>query len=135
MPVLGYGAVGVTWQHGQQVADDALAVEARTFQDGAWSDWTEVPYHDDHGPDPDSDEARHARPGTEPLLVGEVDEVQVRIATDAAAPADMKLAVIDPGEATTTAREKPEIDTDTLDGDPAGTSDTSEGELALRANR
>ncbi|MDZ5621215.1 N-acetylmuramoyl-L-alanine amidase [Nocardioides sp. HM23] len=133
VPVLGYGAVGVTWQHGQQVADDALAVEARTFQDGAWSDWTDVPYHDDHGPDPDSDEARHARPGTEPLLVGEVDQVQVRVATDSSAPADMKLAVVDPGEATTTARQTPEIDTDTLDGDPAGTSETSEGELALRA--
>jgi hypothetical protein len=134
VPVLGYGAVGVTWQHGQQAADDALAVQARTFQDGAWSDWTDVPYHDDHGPDPDSDEARHARPGTEPLLVGEVDEVQVRIATDSSAPADMKLAVIDPGEATTTAREKPAIDTDTLGDDTAGTSDTSEGELSLRAS-
>jgi hypothetical protein len=135
VPVLGYGAVGVTWEHGQQVADDALAVEARTFEDGAWSDWTEVPFHDDHGPDADSAEAARARPGTEPLLVGEVDEVQVRVATESGAPADMKLAVIDPGEATTTAREKPEIDTDTLDGDADtdSTAETSEGELALRA--
>ncbi|RHW28702.1 hypothetical protein D0Z08_02290 [Nocardioides immobilis] len=134
VPVLGYGAVGVTWQHGLEVSDDALAVEARTFQDGAWSDWTDVPYHDEHAPDPDSREGRHARPGTAPLLVGEVDQVQVRVATDAAAPADLKLAVIDPGEATTTARELPEIDTDTLDGDDAtGTSTTSEGELGLRA--
>ncbi len=113
VPVTGYGAVGVTWQHGQQVADDSLAVKARTFEDGVWSRWTEVPYHDDHGPDPDSDEARNARPGTEPILVGEVDEVQVRVATDSSAPADLKLAVIDPGEASTTAREKPAIDTDT----------------------
>ena len=58
-------------------------------------------YHDDHGPDPGSAEAAHSRPGTEPLLVGDVDEVQVRVATDAAAPSDMKLAVIDPGQATT----------------------------------
>ena len=133
VPVNGYGAVGVTWEHGLEVADDALAVEVRTFQDGAWSDWTDVPYHDDHGPDPDSDEARHARPGTEPLLVGEVDEVQVRIATDSSAPADMKLAVIDPGEAASTTREKPAIDTDTLDGDADSTTETSEGELGLRA--
>jgi len=137
VPVRGYGAVGVTWQHGLQVDDDALAVEARTFQDGAWSGWTVVQYHDDHGPDPDSDEARHARPGTEPLLVGDVDEVQVRVATDTAAPADMKLAVIDPGEATTTARETPAIDTATLDGDGSGdatvTSESSEGDLALQA--
>ncbi len=136
VPVHGYGAVGVTWQHGLQVADDALAVQARTFRRGAWSDWTVVPYHDDHAPDPGSDEARHARPGTEPLLVGEVDEVQVRIATDSAAPADLKLAVIDPGEETVTARQKPAIDTATLDGDATGTSEnseTSEGELGMRA--
>jgi hypothetical protein len=134
VPVQGYGAVGVTWQHGLQVADAALSVQARTFQDGAWSDWTAVHYHADHGPDPDSDEARQARPGTEPLLIGEVDQVQVRITTDSSAPSDMKLAVVDPGEATTTAREKPAIDTDTLDGDASGTSDTSEGELALEAS-
>jgi hypothetical protein len=133
VPVLGYGAVGVTWQHGLEVPDDALAVDARTYQDGAWSDWTEVPYHDEHGPEPDSEEALHARPGTAPVLVGEVELVQVRIATDAAAPADMQLAVIDPGEATTTARETPAIDTDTLDGDGTTTSETSEGELSPRA--
>jgi hypothetical protein len=133
VPVLGYGAIGVTWEHGRKMPDDALAVEARTFQDGSWSDWTEVPYHDDHGPDPDSAEARHARPGTEPLLVGEVDQVQVRIATDSAAPADMKLAVIDPGQETTTARQRPAIDTDTLDGDADRTTESSEGDLSLRA--
>lgn len=133
VPVHGYGAVGVTWQHGQQVADDALVVEARTFDGDAWSDWTVVEYHDDHGPDPESAEARRARPGTEPLLIGAVDQVQVRIATDATAPADMKLAVIDPGEATSTARQKPAIDTDTLDGGGSGTVETSEGALAPRA--
>ncbi|KAA1427115.1 FG-GAP-like repeat-containing protein [Nocardioides antri] len=132
VPVVGYGAVGVTWQHGVEVADDALAVDVRTFDDGAWSGWAEVPYHDDHGPDPDSVEARNARPGTEPLFVGEVDQVQVRVATDAAAPADMKLAVVDPGEATSTARELPEIDT--AEGDEAAdATESSEGDLSLRA--
>ena len=38
-------------------------------------------YHADHGPDPGSAEARHARPGTDALLVGDVDEVQVRVAS------------------------------------------------------
>jgi len=137
VPVVGYAAVGVTWQHGLEVSDDALAVEARTFHDGAWSDWSLVPYHDEHAPDPSTREARHARPGTAPLLVGEVDQVQVRIASDDAAPADLKLAVIDPGEATATAEEVPEIDTDTLDGDDGegatGSSESSEGEIGLRA--
>ena len=60
------------------VPDDDLSFEVRTRTDGTWSDWIELPYDDDHGPDPDSAEGRHARPGTDVLLVGKVDEVQVR---------------------------------------------------------
>lgn len=134
VPVDGYGAVGVTWQHGAELEHDAITVTARTYDDGAWSGWTDVEYHDEHGPDPGSDEALRARPGTEPLLVGDVDEVQVRIATEAAAPADMKLAVVDPGEARTTTRQKPAIDTSTLDTDEnAGVIESSEGDLTQRA--
>ena len=117
LPVTGYGAIGVTWQHGRSIADDAIAVQARTSDGTGWSGWTDVEYHDDHGPDPGSAEAVHSRPGTEPLLVGDVDEVQVRVATDAAAPSDMKLAVIDPGQAPDSARELPAIDTAELAGE------------------
>ena len=46
-----------------------------------WSGWTPLDYHDDHGPDPDSEEAAKARPGTDEMLVGDVDQVQVRIDT------------------------------------------------------
>jgi hypothetical protein len=138
VPVVGYGAVGVTWQHGVRVADDSLAVEARTFAEGAWSDWTAVPYHDEHGPDPDSREARRARPGTDALLVGEVDQVQVRVAAAQAAPADLKLAVIDPGEATSTARQLPGIDTGAEDEDAGdeGTAagDSGDGDLELQGD-
>ena len=35
-------------------------------------------YDAEHGPDPGSAEAQHARPGTDALLVGNVDQVQVR---------------------------------------------------------
>lgn len=133
VPVEGYGAVGVTWEHGTEIEHDAVAVEARTLEDGTWSDWTEVPYHDEHGPDPGSDEALRARPGTEPLLVGDVDRVQVRIATEEAAPADLRLAVVDPGEETETARQEPAIDTASLDADETGVTSTSEGDLAQRA--
>ena len=108
--VTGYGAVGVTWEPGEPVADDDIAVQVRTQKDGAWSGWSDVDYHEDHGPDPDSDEAQHARPGTDGSLVGDVDQVQVRVeSTDAAAPGDMKLAVIDPGQAPP--RQAPAIDT------------------------
>ncbi|MDQ4052556.1 MAG: N-acetylmuramoyl-L-alanine amidase [Actinomycetota bacterium] len=110
-PVTGYGTVGVTWGPGQNLAEDAIGVEARMQTDGAWSDWMPITYHDEHGPDPGTAEAARARPGTDELLVGEVDHVQVRVTTDRAAPSDMKLAVIDPGETSNTTVEGPELDT------------------------
>ncbi|MEJ7774445.1 MAG: FG-GAP-like repeat-containing protein [Nocardioidaceae bacterium] len=117
-PVTGYGAVGVTWAPGTEIPDDAITIEARTATEDGWSDWAAMPYDDQHGPDPDSREGRRARPGTDALFVGEVDEVQVRVVTDSgAAPADLKLAVIDPGTAPETEVEAPAIDTATLDGE------------------
>lgn len=117
--VTGFGAVGVTWAHGSaEVEESDISFEVRTITDGTWSDWTELEYHDDHGPDPDSAEARRARPGTDPLLVGKVDQVQVRVAGTRALPADMKLAVIDPGKETRTAEERPALDTTAMDGTP-----------------
>ncbi|MBS44792.1 MAG: hypothetical protein CMH83_16830 [Nocardioides sp.] len=122
--VTGYGAVGVTWQHGVLPGEDDIALAARYREDGAWSGWIDLEYHDDHGPDPDSPEAEQARPGTDELLVGEVDQVQVKVVTKGSAPADMKLAVVDPGEATSTTREKAAIDTATLPSARAATGTT-----------
>ena len=116
-PVSGYGAVGVTWGHDQRLPDDQVGFQVRTRTGRTWSGWTRLPYDQDHAPDPDSAEGRHARPGTDPLLVGEVDEVQVRAETTAPVPADMKLAVIDPGTAATTRTERPAIDTSQLGSD------------------
>jgi hypothetical protein len=124
-PVTGYGTVGVTWAPGQQIADDAIGVEVRMATDAAWSDWMPITYHAEHGPDPDSEEAVAARPGTDELLVGEVDQVQVRVTTDAASPPDMKLAVIDPGQPTATAMETAELET----GGAADTGDAGDGGL------
>jgi hypothetical protein len=132
VPVEGYGTVGVTWAPGSHVADDAIDVKVRTRTGNAWSGWTDAEYHDEHGPDPRTAEGRNARPGTDALLVGEVDAVQVKVTTDDGAPADMKLAVIDPGKADRTATEQPAIDTaklatsaaDGTDGtDPVTTTD------------
>ena len=77
--VTGFGEVGVTWAHGVSIPETGLTVKARTRTDGEWTRWTEVPYDPEHGPDPGSAEARHARPGTDPVLVGKVGEVQVRV--------------------------------------------------------
>ncbi|GAA4732571.1 hypothetical protein GCM10023350_15000 [Nocardioides endophyticus] len=111
-PVEGYGAVGVTWEHGTKVPEDDIALQVRTRTGGTWSGWMDLEYHDDHGPDPGTAEARHARPGTDALLVGDVDDVQVQVeSTTGDLPPDLKLAVIDPGVATKTAVERPALDT------------------------
>jgi len=113
LPVSGYGAVGVTWQAGTTSDEDAIDVQVRTLDDSEWSGWTSIEYDAEHGPDAGSPEAAQARPGTDSLVVGEVDQVQVRVGSDRAAPADLKLAVIDPGQARRSARELPAIDTST----------------------
>jgi hypothetical protein len=141
----GYGAVGVTWAPGQTVPDDRLDLTVRTRTGAGWSEWLELEYHEEHGPDPASEEGRNARPGSDVLLVGDVDQVQVRaLTTDGDVPADLRMAVIEPGEADRTAVEKPALDTNTtaLEAAPAPATavqpdtdtdaDTADG-LALRA--
>ena len=120
-PVVGYGAVGVTWQHGVSVPEDRISVQVRTRTGEDWSEWMDLEYHAEHGPDPDSEEGQRSRPGTDPLLVGEVDQVQVRAESDGDLPPDMRLAVVDPGTAARTAVERPALDTATT-GDDAGAS-------------
>jgi hypothetical protein len=107
----GYAGVGVTWDP-TAATDDTLSFQVRTRTDGSWSDWTGIAYDADHGPDPGSPEARHARPGTDVTFVGDVDDVQVRAETDGLfPPAGMRLSVITPGEPVATEREAPALDT------------------------
>jgi hypothetical protein len=97
--VHGYGTVGVTWSAAMHLGEDAIAVQIRTEKNGTWSGWTTAAYHDDHGPDAGTQEAAEAgRPGTDPVVVGNVDKVQMRVETvSGKAPAGLELAVIDPG--------------------------------------
>ncbi len=135
--VRGYGAVGVTWSPQSTLADDEITVQVRTRTDDEWSDWTDVQYHAEHGPDPESEEGRSARPGTDALLVGEVDQVQARTVTASgvAQPDDLRLAVVAPGDSSHTAVEAPEIDTSKLDQDEldGAVIDSDAGDLALSA--
>lgn len=126
-PVTGYGAVGLTWAHGVEVEEDAVGFAVRTRTGDTWSEWMDLDYHDDHAPDPGTEEARHARPGTDPLLVGDVDQVQVRAAATDALPADLRLAVVDPGVATRTVAAKPALDTDTMDDSSVSDLTTDDG--------
>ena len=146
--VTGYGAVGVTWGHGQQLEDDQITVLVRTRTDGTWTKWSAIEYHEEHSPDPDSAEGRKARPGTDPLLVGEVDEVQAKAVTKyGEIPDDVTMSVIEPGASKDTDVEEPAIDTSKLDTakrdqaeDETVTDETadealqsSDGEIALQA--
>lgn len=108
----GYATVGVTWTAAEEIAEDDIEVQVRTRTDGVWSEWTTAEYHDEHGPDAGSTEdLASVRPGTDPIVVGDVDEVQMRAETaDGTVPADLELAVIDPG-ADTVVKEQAEIDT------------------------
>ncbi len=122
--VEGLSTVGVTWGEGTRLPEDAITVSVRTQKDGVWSAWTAAPYHEEEGPDPSSAEGGAARPGTDPVYVGAVDDVQIKAVTDdGTAPADMALAVVDPGHAVSES-EKPSIDTGAMALSAAGTADT-----------
>lgn len=142
VPVEGYGAIGVTWSRDDQIPEGDIRVRVRTREAGRWSAWLDVAYDPDHAPDPESREGRHARPGTDALLVGDVDDVQVKaIAAAGEVPADLKLAVIDPGASATSASQAPAIDTGQDDAPvasgpaPGGTTSAADDSaaIALRA--
>ncbi len=120
--VTGYATVGVTWQHGVDYAEDGIAVQVRTASAGVWSGWQTVPYSDEHGADGAEGGEPGERPGTDALVIGDVDQVQMRAETaDGSVPPDLQLSVIDPGTGHLTTS-SPAIDTAAMDG---GTS-TSE---------
>ncbi len=112
--VEGYGSIGITWDGADEIDHDAIALEVRTLSEGTWSAWQEMHYDDDHGPDPSSQESYRA--GTDAVVVGDVDDVQVRATSDGVAlPSDMRLAIIDPGATVSKQRQQPAIDTGSLD--------------------
>ena len=118
--------VGVTWKHGENLPEDAISVSVRTEKNGTWSAWQAMPYHDEHGPDAGSDESARTRPGTDPVYVGHVDDVQIKAVTASGeAPDGMQLAMVDPGAQSAAKVEKPAIDTGTLDLSAADTTTTT----------
>lgn len=124
--VTGFGTVGVTWEHGQEIAEGDIAIHVRTSKGGEWGAWQKLDYHDDHGPDDGSAEARHERPGSDEGLVGHVDQVQVKAEVKRGeVPQDMTLAVIDPGTPSSTKAETPDIDTNALPSIPDAAPDAS----------
>jgi hypothetical protein len=126
-PVTGYGLVGATWR-GEEPG--TLTLQIRTKDTGTWSGWQELPVHAEHAPDPGSAEARAAvRTGSDPVVVGDVDQVQVR-ATSASgeAPHGLELSVVDPR--TSPADDDPATAATTV-GTPTGTGGATAPQPAL----
>lgn len=116
----GFATVGVTWSPEADLDEEEVTVSVRSLKDGTWGDWEEIEYDEAHGPDPDSREARKARAGTDPIVVGAVDEVQVKVeTTDGEAPDAMRLAVVDPRPTTDPVLAEPAIDTGDLPAEGA----------------
>ncbi len=132
LPVAGLAAVGVTWDAGEQVDESAIDVAVRGRTGNGWSSWVDLAYHgDEHGPDAGTREAARAtRPGTDAFVLADADRVQVRIDAARRIPQDLRLAVIDPGEAERTTRQEPAIDTAAEEA-PARTTD---GRVAARVS-
>ncbi|MGH3509721.1 MAG: FG-GAP-like repeat-containing protein [Nocardioidaceae bacterium] len=121
-PVAGLATVGVTWSRDVHVPESGIDIWVRTRTGRTWTGWSRIPYHDDHGPDPGSAEARRAVPGSDPMYVGAVDDVQVRVGTPTGvAPAGLRLELVNPGREHAPTREAPAIDTGRLLSATTGT--------------
>jgi hypothetical protein len=115
-PVDGLATIGVTWSSTDQVGEHAISISVRTRANEVWSAWQEVHYHAEEGPDPDSSEGRAARPGTDPVYVGDVDDVQIKATADSGRPpTGMQLSLVDPGAEQAPPLRQPADDADEAD--------------------
>ena len=88
-----FGLVGLSWD---QPPPQGSVVKVRVREDQGWTSWLPIPWHDDHGPDTDTAEARQVRTGTDPMLTGTSDAVQVWVQTpDGQAPDNTQVHLVD----------------------------------------
>ena len=86
-----FDLLGVTWQPGWS---GQLTVLARTHGARGWSEWSSLDLTDT----PSTREARAARPGTEPLWVGDSDGYQVRVdVRRGTLPRGLRVDLVNPG--------------------------------------
>lgn len=86
--------LGLTWEG---VTPPGLVVNVRVRSDGRWSGWQEVHADASHAPNSETSEGRQQRLGTEPLVVGRADGVQVRVDSSTSAPRGLRAVLVDPG--------------------------------------
>ena len=80
---------GLSWDG---AAPDAAWLRAGL--DGqTWGDWVPITVVAEHGPDPDTEEARTQRQASEPMYLGQVEWIQFRVQTDA--PQGLRAEVVE----------------------------------------
>ena len=92
-----FNLVGVSWDAGSVQPTD-VEVLVRVREDATWSEWYVLAANEE-GPDANTAEARESRhrTGTDPLLTGGADGVQVRVDTPSGnAPAGLQVSLVDP---------------------------------------
>nr|WP_238338381.1 FG-GAP-like repeat-containing protein [Pedococcus badiiscoriae] len=90
------GVVGVTWAEG---SGPGVSVQYRTEKAGRWTRWAFLEEDQAHGPDAAEARRAAARSGSDPLVVTDASQVQVRVLGDpAAGPRSPQLVVVDPGD-------------------------------------
>jgi uncharacterized protein with LGFP repeats len=92
-----FSLVGVTWAFDPAVTDVLVQVRVQDG-DGDWGDWTEVAI-EDADQEPGTDVPDEVRGGTAPLWTGPSTGVEAEVVTrSGAAPTDVQLTLVDPGD-------------------------------------
>ncbi len=102
-----FGLVGLSWDAPPEAGS---VVKVRVREQTGWTPWLQVPYHDDHGPDRDSVEGQQVQAGTDPMLTGESDAVQVWVQTpDGVTPENTQVHLVDTDEVDVQRSPMPEV--------------------------
>ena len=92
-----FSLVAVNWAYDPAVTDTLVQIRVQDA-DGAWGEWTEVGV-EDAAPDPAAQVPADWRGAAAPLWTGPSTGVEVELVTrSGAAPTDVQLSLVDPGE-------------------------------------
>jgi hypothetical protein len=88
-----FGLVGLSWD---SPPPEGSTVKVRVREDDGWTPWLTIPFEVEHGPDPGSAEGRAIRAGTDPMLTGPSDALQVWVQTpDGESPGAAEVHLVD----------------------------------------
>ena len=85
--------VGVTWSG---TVSEETTFQVRIREEGTWTQWYSLNHHGDHEADEGSAEEALVLGGTDPLLTGPSDAIEVQMLSNSpSVPADLKISLID----------------------------------------